>query len=209
MQISYSAGPLLDAENHIVGTVAILYDITEKIELEAALKASLEKMNRVVDETVEALASAVERRDLYTASHQRRVASLACAIAKEMGGIGDDQMKSIKTAAVLHDIGKLYVPFELLNMPSHLKDMEFSLIKSHPQAGCDILKNIEFPWPVARIVQQHHERLDGSGYPAGLRGDGILLEARIIGVADVVEAMSSHRPYRPGKGINAALQEIT
>jgi putative two-component system response regulator len=103
----------------------------------------------------------------------------------------------------------LYVPFELLNNPGHLKDIEFALIKSHPQAGCDILKNIEFPWPVARIVQQHHERLDGSGYPAGLRGDGILLEARIIGVADVVEAMSSHRPYRPGRGITAALQEIT
>ena len=146
MQISYSAGPLLDAENHIVGTVAILYDITEKIELEAALKASLEKMNRVADETVEALASAVQTRDLYTASHQRRVASLACAIAKGMREIGDDQMKGIRTSAVLHDIGKLYVPFELLNMPSHLKNMEFSLIKSHPQAGCDILmKRQELP----------------------------------------------------------------
>ena len=209
MHVSYSAAPLLDAENHVVGTVAILYDITEKMELEAALKASLEKMNRVVDETVEALASAVESRDLYTASHQKRVASLVYAIAEEMRGIGNDQMKGIRTAAVLHDIGKLHVPFELLNNPGHLTDIELELIKRHPQAGCDILKNIEFPWPVARTIQQHHERLDGSGYPAGLRGDSILLEARIIGVADVVESMSSHRPYRPGKGINAALQEIT
>jgi len=209
MHISYSAAPLLDAENHVVGTMALLYDITEKMELEVALKASLVKMSRVVDETVEALASAVETRDLYTASHQRRVAALAYAIAREMGGIGADQMKGIRTAAILHDIGKLRVPFELLNNPGHLTDIELELIKRHPQAGCDILKNIEFPWPVARTVQQHHERLDGSGYPAGLRGDSILLEARIIGVADVVESMSSHRPYRPGKGINAALQEIT
>ena len=125
-----------------------------------------------------------------------------------MGGIGADQMKGIRTAAV-HDIGKLYVPFELLDKPGRLRDIEFAMTKTHPQAGYDILKNIEFPWPVARTVQQHHERLDGSGYPAGLEGDNILLEARIIAVADVVEAMSSHRPYRPGKGINAALQEIT
>lgn len=209
MYVSYSAAPLLDAENHVLGTMALLYDITEKMELEAALKASLMKMSRVVDETVEALASAVETRDLYTASHQRRVASLACAIAREMGGIGADQMKGIRTAAILHDIGKLHVPFELLNNPGHLTDIEFALIKNHPQSGYDILKNIEFPWPVARIVQQHHEHLDGSGYPAGLKGDSILLEACIIGVADVVEAMSSHRPYRPAKGIKAALQEIT
>ncbi|MFZ5996817.1 MAG: HD-GYP domain-containing protein [Nitrospirota bacterium] len=209
MQISYSTAPVIDAENHVIGTVAFFYDITEKMELEAALAASLEKMSRVVDETVTALASAVETRDLYTASHQRRVASLACAIAEEMGDIGIDQMKGIRTAAILHDIGKLHVPFELLNNPGHLKDIEFALIKTHPQAGYDVLKEIEFPWPVARIVQQHHEHLDGSGYPAGLKGDSILLEARIIGVADTVEAMSSHRPYRPGKGINAALQEIT
>ena len=104
-----------------------------------------------------------------------------------MGGIGGDQMKGIRTAALLHDIGKLHVPFELLNNPGHLKDIEFKLIKSHPQAGDDILESIEFPWPVARTVQQHHERLDGSGYPAGLKGDSILLEARIIGVADAVE----------------------
>ncbi len=208
LQISYSAAPVFDLENRIIGTVAFLYDITEKMKLEAALKASLDKMNKVVDQTVEALGSVVETRDPYTASHQRRVASLACAIAEEMGGIGNHQMKGIRTAAILHDIGKLYVPFEILNKPGLLKDFEFVVIKNHPQAGHDILENIEFPWPVARIVQQHHERLDGSGYPANLEGDAICLEARIVGIADVVEAMSSHRPYRPSKGIESALQEI-
>jgi HD-GYP domain-containing protein (c-di-GMP phosphodiesterase class II) len=133
MQISYSTAPVIDEENHIIGTVAIFYDITEKMELETALKASLEKMRRVVDETVEALASAVETRDRYTASHQRRVASLACAIAGEMGGIGADQMKGLRTAAVIHDIGKLYVPFELLDKPGRLNDIEFAMIKTHPQ----------------------------------------------------------------------------
>jgi putative nucleotidyltransferase with HDIG domain len=208
IQISCSAAAVYDEIKRVVGTVVILFDITVKMELESALKASLEKMARVVDETVEALASAIETRDLYTAGHQRRVASLACAIAGEMGEIGDDQMKGIRTAAVLHDIGKLHVPFEILNKPGHLEDIEFALIKKHSQAGHDILKGIEFPWPVARIVQQHHEHLDGSGYPAGLKGDAILPEARIIAVADVVESMSSHRPYRPGRGIDAALQEI-
>ena len=206
---SYSTAPILNAENQVVGTMALLYDITEKTRMELALKDSLEKMNRLFAETVEALASAVETRDLYTASHQRRVASMACAIAGEMEGISADRMEGIRTAAILHDIGKLYVPFEVLNKPGNLKDIEFALIKSHPQAGHDILETIEFPWPVARIVQQHHERLDGSGYPTGLHGEEILLEARIIGIADVVEAMSSHRPYRPGKGIGAALEEIT
>ncbi|MFH0728711.1 MAG: HD domain-containing phosphohydrolase [Pseudomonadota bacterium] len=208
IQISCSAAAVYDEKKRVAGTVIILFDITAKMELESALKASLEKMARVVDETVEALASVVETRDLYTAGHQRRVASLACAIAGEMGEIGDDRMKGIRTAAVLHDIGKMHVPFELLNKPGHLEDIEFALIKIHPQAGHDILKGIEFPWPVARIVQQHHEYLDGSGYPGGLKGDAILPEARIITVADVVESISSHRPYRPGKGINAALQEI-
>lgn len=208
MQLSFSAAAIYDEKQRVVGTVIILFDITAKMELEVALKASLKKMSRVVDETVAALASAIESRDLYTASHQKRVASLACAIAKEMGGITDDQLKGIETAAILHDIGKLHVPFELLNKPGCLEDIEFALIKKHPQAGFDILKGIEFPWPVARIVEQHHEHLDGSGYPAGLQGNNILLEARIINVADVVEAMSSHRPYRPSKGIDAALREI-
>lgn len=206
---SYSTAPILDAEDNVVGTMAVLYDITEKLRMETALKDSFRKLERVLNETVEALASAVETRDVYTASHQRRVASLACAIAENMGVTSVEQMQGIRTAAVLHDIGKLYVPFELLNKPGHLTEIEFALIKSHSQKGYDILRNIEFPRPVGLIVQQHHERLDASGYPAGLQGDDILLEARIIGVADVVEAMLSHRPYRPSKGIRAALQEIS
>lgn len=206
--VSYSAAPLFDSENSIIGTVAILYDITEKMTLETALKGSLEKMKRVVDETVHALATAIEKRDPYTAGHQQRVAQLAHAIAVEMGDFDDDRVKGVQTAGMIHDIGKLYIPNEILSKPGQLTDLEFGLIKTHPQAGYEILQEIEFPWPIALAVQQHHERMDGSGYPAGLIGDDILLEARIVGVADVVEAMSSHRPYRPGKGAECALQEI-
>lgn len=206
--ISYSTAPIVDYKRRVVGTMAVLYDITEKMKLEAALNDSLEKMTRVVDETVSALSTAIEKRDPYTAGHQRRVAELACAIASAMGSLGDDRIKGIRTAAMIHDIGKLYVPSELLTRPGQLTDIEFELIKTHPQAGYEILQGIEFPWPIARIVQQHHERLDGSGYPLGLAGDEIILEAFIIAVADAVEAMSSYRPYRPGKGIEPALQEI-
>jgi PAS domain S-box-containing protein/putative nucleotidyltransferase with HDIG domain len=208
IQISYSTAPVLDAESRVIGTIAIVYDITEKMALEMALRESLEKMNRVFDETVDALAAAIEKRDPYTAGHQQRVAQLACDIAVEMGDFDDYRMKGIRTATMIHDIGKLYVPSELLSKAGQLTGIEFELIKTHPQAGYEILQNIEFPWPVARIIQQHHERLDGSGYPTGLAGDDILLEARIVGVADVVEAMSSHRPYRPGRGMEPALHEI-
>jgi len=208
IQISYSTAPVLDAESRVIGTMAIVYDITEKMALEMALRESLEKMKRVFDETVDALAAAIEKRDPYTAGHQQRVAQLACAIAVEMGDFDDYRMKGIRTATMIHDIGKLYVPSELLSKAGQLTGIEFELIKTHPQAGYEILQNIEFPWPVARIIQQHHERLDGSGYPTGLAGDDILLEARILGVADVVEAMSSHRPYRPGRGMEPALSEI-
>jgi HD-GYP domain-containing protein (c-di-GMP phosphodiesterase class II) len=189
--------------------MAVIYDITKKMKLEADLKDSLEKMSRVVDETISALAVAIEKRDPYTAGHQQRVAGLACAIAGELGGFDDDRIKGLKMAATIHDIGKLYVPSEILTKPGQLTELEFGLIKTHPQAGYDILQDIEFPWPVARIVQQHHERLDGSGYPLGLKGDNILLEARILGVADVIEAISSHRPYRLGKGVEFALEELT
>jgi PAS domain S-box-containing protein len=206
--ISYSTAPILDAEGHVVGTMAVFYDITEKTRMEMALKSSLEKMSRVFDETVTALASAVEKRDAYTAGHQRRVAHLACAIAGKMGRFDDDGMKGIGTAAMLHDIGKIFVPSEILSMPGQLSAIHFELIKTHPQVRYEILKEIEFPWPIAQIVQQHHERLNGSGYPFGLAGDDIIVGARIVGVADVVEAMSAHRPYRAAKGSGAALQEI-
>jgi PAS domain S-box-containing protein/putative nucleotidyltransferase with HDIG domain len=207
--ISYSSAPVFDNGNRIIATMAVIYDISEKMKMEADLKESLEKTNRLLDETVHSLSSAVEKRDPYTAGHQQRVAQLACAIAVELGGLAAERLKGIWTGAILHDIGKIYVPAEILTRPGHLSEIEFELIKSHAEVGYEILKDIEFQWPVPLIVRQHHERLDGSGYPAGLRGDEILFEARILGVADVVEAMSSHRPYRPGKGIEFALEEIT
>jgi PAS domain S-box-containing protein/putative nucleotidyltransferase with HDIG domain len=206
--ISYSTAPVLDSENNVVSTMAVIYDISEKMKLESDLKESLEKTNRILDETVHSLSSAVEKRDPYTAGHQQRVARLACALAEDLGGGMVDRQKGIWTAAILHDIGKLYVPAEILTRPGHLSGIEVELVKSHAEVGYQILKDVEFQWPVPLIVRQHHERLDGSGYPAGLKGEEILFEARIVGVADVVESMSSHRPFRPAKGVDAALEEI-
>jgi HD-GYP domain-containing protein (c-di-GMP phosphodiesterase class II) len=158
--------------------------------------------------TIQAISMTLEKRDPYTSGHQQRVADLAKAIAGELG-LTKDQRESIYIAAAIHDIGKISLPAEILVKPIQLTDIEISLIQTHAAAGYDILKGIEFPWPIAEIVLQHHERLDGSGYPQGLAGDNILLEARIIGVGDVVETMASHRPYRPSIGINKALEEIT
>jgi len=160
-----------------------------------------------LDDTIGAIATIVEMRDPYTAGHQRRVANLACAIARQMG-LDDGQVRGIQIAGIVHDLGKIQIPAEILSKPGKISDIEFGLIKQHVQAGFDVLKDINFPWPIAQIVLQHHERLDGSGYPHGIRGDDIILEARILSVADVVEAMSSHRPYRPGLGIDVALAEI-
>ncbi len=160
-----------------------------------------------LEDTVRAIASIVEMRDPYTAGHQIRVADLAMAIAKQMG-LPAEQIHGVHLAGVVHDLGKIKIPAEILSKPGRITDIEHSLIKTHSQAGYDILKGVDFPWPIAQMVLQHHERLDGSGYPQGLQGDAILLEARILSVADVVEAMSSHRPYRPGLGVEAALAEI-
>ncbi|MBI5006439.1 MAG: GAF domain-containing protein [Nitrosomonadales bacterium] len=165
-------------------------------QLQAGLKA-----------TVEAIATTVEMRDPYTAGHQRRVADLAAGIAGEMQ-LPHEQVYSIHLAGIVHDLGKVAIPAEILSKPARLNPIEYAYIKTHPQTGFDILKDISFPWPVAQMVLQHHERMDGSGYPQGLKGDDILLEARILAVADVVEAMASHRPYRPGLGIDTALEEI-
>ena len=161
-----------------------------------------------LEDTVRAIATIVEMRDPYTSGHQVRVADLAEAIAKQMG-LPDEQVHTIHLAGMLHDLGKIQIPAEILSKPGKITGIEYSLIKIHPQAGYDILKGINFPWPIAQMVLQHHERLDGSGYPQGLKGEAIMLEARILCVADVVEAMSSHRPYRPGLGIEVALAEIT
>jgi len=149
----------------------------------------------------------VEARDPYMAGHQLRVADLARAIATEMG-LPQDTIDGIRMAGSIHDIGKLSIPAEILSKPGKLSDVEFSLIKEHSRKGYEMLKDVESPWPLAEIVYQHHERMDGSGYPRNLKGDEILMEARIMAVADVVEAMASHRPYRPGLGIGAALEEI-
>ncbi|MCX7092719.1 MAG: response regulator [Methylobacter sp.] len=156
---------------------------------------------------VTAIASTVEMRDPYTAGHQRRTAHLASAIAKELQ-LPDYLIEGLNLASVVHDIGKIKIPAEILCKPGRLDELEFGLIKRHPETGYEILKSIDFPWPIAKIVLQHHERLDHSGYPYGLTGDEILFEAKILSVADVVEAMSSHRPYRAGLGVEAALNEI-
>ena len=172
------------------------------------LEISLEKMHRLLLDTVDCLAASLEIRDPYTAGHQKRVAMLAGEIAKEMG-LSADQIEGISVAGTIHDIGKIAIPSEILCKSGKISEVEFMLIKSHSQVGYDMIKNIEFPWPVGEIILQHHERMDGSGYPQGLKGEGILLAARIIAVSDVVEAMSSHRPYRPALGLDNALEEIS
>jgi putative nucleotidyltransferase with HDIG domain len=202
----YSA-PLIDTADTYYGRVWYFRDITDRKESEKKIKDSFEKLRRTLEETVNSLSSALETRDPYTAGHQRRDAQLACKIAKEMG-LSDDQIEGLRIASLLHDIGKMAVPAEILSKPTKLTAIEYGLIKVHPEVGYNILKDVEFPWPIAQIVYQHQERLDGSGYPRGLKGDEILLEARILAVADVVEAMSSHRPYRPALGLIQALDEI-
>lgn len=167
----------------------------------------LEQMHDSLVGTVDAIARAVEARDPYTAGHQRRVASLACAIAKRMG-LDEDRIEGIRMGATIHDIGKIQVPAELLVKPTKLTEIEYMMIQNHAPVGYEILKDIKFPWPVADIAHQHHERMDGSGYPQGLKGEEICLEARIVAVADVVEAMATHRPYKTALGIEVALDEI-
>ena len=171
------------------------------------IQQQLVQLQDSLEDTVRAIATIVEMRDPYTAGHQVRVADLAAALAKQMGLPGE-QVHAIHLAGIVHDLGKIQIPAEILSKPGKITDLEFGLIKIHPQAGYDILKGINFPWPIAQMVLQHHERMDGSGYPQGLKGDAILLEARILSVADVVEAISAHRPYRPGLGIDVALEEI-
>jgi putative nucleotidyltransferase with HDIG domain len=194
------------ADSLVYGIVA-LHSHSERFKAESEVRRSLKKVRQALDAIIEVLEKTVEIRDPYTAGHQRRVADLAGTIAEELN-MPEDKVDAIRIAGIIHDIGKIYVPAEILSKPRHLSNIEFNLIKTHPQVGYDIMKSIEFPWPVAEIILQHHERLDGSGYPNSLSGKDILMEARIIGVADVVEAMASHRPYRPALGIEKALDEI-
>jgi response regulator RpfG family c-di-GMP phosphodiesterase len=183
-------------------------DITDRKRAEEKLLLTLESLRKAFGAIIHVLVSAGETRDPYTAGHQIRSADLARAIATEMG-LSQEKIEGIRMAGSIHDIGKLSIPAEILSKPTKLTNLEFSLIKTHSQSGYDILKDIEFPWPVADVVLQHHERMDGSGYPRCLKGDDILLEARILAIADVVEAMASHRPYRPALGINLALEDIS
>jgi response regulator RpfG family c-di-GMP phosphodiesterase len=176
--------------------------------LEKMVADRTEKLRQALDGIIHAMALTVETRDPYTAGHQQRVTELALAIAKQYG-LSEGKMEGLRMAGMIHDLGKIAIPAEILSKPGRLTEMEFNLLKAHPQAGYNILKEIEFPWPVAQMVLQHHERINGSGYPGGLSGKDILPEARILAVADVVEAMSSHRPYRPALGIDKALEEIS
>ena len=185
----------------------VFWDITSRKQVEENIQSNLDKLNKTLKGTVDALSSAVETRDPYTAGHQKEVAKIACAVAEEMG-LPEDLIEGLRVASLLHDIGKIKIPAEILSKPAILTDIEYELIKTHPQAGHEILKTISFPWPVGKIVLQHQERMDGSGYPNGLKGDEICLEARILGVVDVVEAMCSHRPYRGALGKERALEEI-
>jgi len=187
--------------------VGIFRDITVRKQAEEELKRAAEKLRKGLVGTIHAMSLMVETRDPYTAGHQKRVSNLARVIAQEMG-LPNDTVDTIRMAGTIHDIGKIAVPAEILSKPTKLTAIEFSLIKVHPQSGYDILKDVGLPYPIAEMVYQHHERLDGSGYPQGLKDGQILLEACILAVADVVEAMASHRPYRPAKGIDAALEEI-
>jgi PAS domain S-box-containing protein len=188
-------------------TLNFLNNITERRKSEEELKQTLESLRKSIGATIQTMVSAVEMRDPYTAGHQLRVADLACSIAAEIG-LPQDKIDGIRMAGSIHDIGKLSIPAEILSKPTKLTDIEFSLIKEHSRSGYEMLKDVESPWPLAQIVYQHHERMNGSGYPRNLKGKEILIEARIMAVADVVEAIASHRPYRPGLGIEVALEEI-
>ncbi|MFB3897276.1 MAG: HD domain-containing phosphohydrolase [bacterium] len=193
--------------DNIIGRVWSFRDITAQKRAETELQHSVTNLRKAMGGTIHVLASATEMRDPYTAGHQRRVANLARAIATEMK-LSKEQIEGIRIAGTIHDIGKIYIPAEILTKPTKLSTIEFELIKTHSEGGYNVLKDIEFPWPIARIVLEHHERLNGSGYPNALKSDQILLESKIIAVADVVEAMATHRPYRPALGIDIALDEI-
>lgn len=197
-----------DSAGRPVEILGILRDISERKKAEERLHHSLEVLERTMEGTIQAIASTVETKDPFTAGHQRRVTQLACAIAREIG-LSDDRLRVVRTAGLLHDLGKISLPADILAKPGKLTELEFAVIRSHPQVAYDVLKNVESFGQIAEIVLQHHERMDGSGYPFGLRGEEIHLEARILAVSDVVEAMSSHRPYRPALGLDKAREEIS
>jgi putative nucleotidyltransferase with HDIG domain len=196
---------ILGAEPPLVGGISI--DVTEQVEAQDEVLRQADQLRRTVEGAVLAMSHVVETRDPYTAGHERRVSELATAIAAEMG-IEGEELDALRLASLIHDIGKIAVPAEILAKPGRLSEVEFNLIMQHPESGYDILGAIDFGRPVAEMVLQHHERLDGSGYPRALSGEEVMAEARILAVADVVEATSSHRPYRAALGMEAALAEV-
>ena len=205
--LSINAAPIFDDQGHIGEVVMTIDDITKYRQAEEKIQQNIIKLEKSMEDTIKAMSLIVETRDPYTAGHQDKVAKLAAAIAEKLN-LSEEQIKGIQMAGFIHDIGKMYIPADILSKPGKLSSIEMQLIRTHSQAGYDIMKDVEFPWPVARIILEHHERMDGSGYPRNLKGEDICMEARIIAVADVVEAMASHRPYRAGLGIDAALNEI-
>jgi PAS domain S-box-containing protein/putative nucleotidyltransferase with HDIG domain len=192
---------------HEEALIGVLQDVSDRKVAEARIARYANQLERTFIQTVALTTTLSEKRDPYTAGHEQRVAELATAIGEAMG-LDHDRIEGLRVGGYLHDVGKISVPTELLVKPTRLTPIEESLMREHPRAGYEVLKEVDFPWPVAQVALQHHERLDGSGYPSGLKGDDIILEARIVAVADVVESMVSHRPYRPALGVGAALAEV-
>lgn len=205
--VDFTSTPLVGKNGRVKGAVLVVRDITQQVEYDRRIQESMDTLTRAMYGTIEAITKTVETRDPYTAGHQKKVADIAKEIAKDMG-LSRDVIESVNLAGQIHDLGKIAIPSEILNKPGRINEIEFALIKTHPEMGYEIVKNIDFPWPIADIVFQHHEKIDGSGYPRGLKGDNILIQARIISVADVLEAMASHRPYRAALGIDAAFMEL-
>ena len=199
MVLSLSAAPVMDGDDRPAQILTLFGDVSERTRNDEELERAVHRLERAMDASVHVISKIVEKRDPYTAGHEERVARLAVAIGERMG-LGGEKLRELHTAGQLHDVGKVSVPTEILSKPGKLTGPEWEMIKLHPLVGVEILETVDLGWPLAAIVGQHHERLDGSGYPDGLREGGILLEARILAVADVVEAMSSHRPYRPARG---------
>ncbi len=206
--VMFTVYPVRDEQDSIIAKLLVIIDISERKKVERDLEQSMDKAGRALEGTIQAVARTVETRDPYTAGHQQRVAELAAAIGTEMT-LSKKIVKGLHMAGLIHDLGKVAIPSGILSKPGRITDIELALIKTHPRIGYEILKDIEFPWPIAKVALQHHERIDGTGYPFGLSGDKIILEARILAVADVVEAMASHRPYRSALGIEKALEEIS
>lgn len=205
--LSINGAPIFDDSGHVSEVIFTIDDVTQFRQAEEKIEKSVKQLEKSMEDTIKAMSMIVETRDPYTAGHQGRATRLSLAIAEKLN-LSESRIKSILMAGSIHDIGKIYIPAEILSKPGRLSENEMEFVRTHAQKGYDIMKDIDFPWPVARIILEHHERMDGSGYPNGKSNNEILLESRIIAVADVVEAMASHRPYRPALGIDTALGEI-